>query len=126
MDRADHLESIVAAWTEALRGRADPLAALLREDVVWQGVLPEQICRNREEVVERMARSRGPRLTRFEAEAIGDSVVVSVEGAEFPPLAGQLDQRQRSLVFRFADDLIVRIDSAPSRERAFEMARARA
>jgi hypothetical protein len=120
---AENLESIVGAWTEARRGRAEPLAALLREDVVWQGVLPDQICRNRAEVLERMARPRGPRLTRFEAEAIGNRVVVSVEGAEFPPLEGQPDRRQRSLVFTFADDLIVRIDSAPSRERAFEIAR---
>jgi hypothetical protein len=123
MEASDRLETVVSAWTEMRRGRIEPLAALLREDVIWQGVLPEQICRNRDEVLGLMARPRGRRLSRLEAEEIGDRVVVSLESPEFPPLEGQPDQHKRSLVFTFDQEKIVRIESAPSRERAFEIAR---
>lgn len=69
-------------------------------------------------------RPRPPRLTRFEAEEIGNKVVVSVEGPDFPPVEGQPASDRRSLVFTFADGTVVRIESTPTRERAYELARA--
>lgn len=125
----DRLGRIVAAWTEMLRGSSTvALTSVLSPDVVWQGVLPDQICHNREEVLHVVAhmRPRPPRLTRFEAEEIGKNVVVSVEGPDFPPVEGQPTNNRRSLVFTFADGQVIRIESTPSRERAFELANARA
>jgi len=125
-DAADRLGLIVSAWTEMLqRGSIRALAEVLSPDVIWQGVLPDQVCRNREEVLSLVGRPgrRPRRLTRLEAEEIGDRVVVSVEGPDFPPLDGQPVASRRSLVFTFADGRIVRIESTPTRERAFEIAR---
>ena len=123
----DRLGRIVAAWTEMLRGgNTDALAGLLSPDVVWQGVLPDQICHNRDEVLAVIGRMRPrlPRLTRFDAEEIGKKLVVSVDGPDFPPVEGQPTPNHRSLVFTFAGGQVIRMESTPSRDRAFELANA--
>jgi len=125
----DRLGRIVAVWTEMLRGGSTAaLASVLSPDVVWQGVLPDQICHNREEVLHVVGRMRpgSPRLTRFEAEEIGKKLVVSVDGPDFPPVEGQPTTNRRSLVFTFADVQVIRIESTSTRERAFELANAHA
>ena len=121
----DRLGALVAAWIELRQGRLDRITELLREDVVWRGVLPDQVCRNREEVLHLFARRGAPALTRFEAEEFGDRVVLSVEGPEFPAVEGQPDDHRRSFVFTFAGNHVSRIDSMPTRERAYQIAQPR-
>jgi ketosteroid isomerase-like protein len=124
-ETGERLASIVSAWTEMFSsGDTAALADLLDERVVWQGIGPDEICHNRGEVLELLTRRRRkpPRLTRFEAEEIGDRVAVSVDGPDF----AQADMRAgpRSLVFTFADGRIVRMESLATRDDAFRRARA--
>ena len=120
-----NLALILEAWAEMVRGGStESLRALLDESVIWQGILPEQVCRNRQEVLSVLARHRArpPRLTRIEAAEFGDRVVVAVDGPDFlawdTPGAGS----PRSLVFTFRDGRIVRMESEPDRDAAFALA----
>jgi hypothetical protein len=123
-----NLATIVGAWTELLRtGDVKSVAAILDEQVIWQGVLPEEICRNRDEVVGVLDRflSRPPRLTKIEAAEFGDRVAVSVDGPDFP----EMDHRPagpRSLVFTVRDGRVVRMESTASRDAAFALVKSRA
>jgi hypothetical protein len=118
-----NLAMIVGAWTEMLRSsNTESLAAILDEHVIWQGVLPDEICRNRDEVVGLLDRflSRPPRLTKIEAAEFGDRVVVSVDGPDFP----EMDHRPsgpRSLVFTFRNGRVVRMESTATRDAAFDL-----
>ena len=110
-------------------GRTDALESLLDRNVEWQGVLPYQMCHNRREVLHILSGSggRAPRLTRIEAEEVGDQVVVSVEGPDFPDNDALPAAAPRSLVFTFDNGVIVRMQSLPNRDAAFDLAaRARA
>jgi hypothetical protein len=124
-DEGAYLALILSAWTEMLRrGETGPLAAILHENVVWQGIQPEQICGNREEVLDLLVRNRRrpPRLTRIEAEEFGDRVAVSVNGPDFPENENLAAGAPRSLVFTFSDGKVVRMESFASREAAFARA----
>ncbi|HYA00858.1 MAG TPA: nuclear transport factor 2 family protein [Candidatus Binatia bacterium] len=130
-EQGDKLAAVASAWTAMLRsGRVEELAAILDDDVVWQGLLPELVCRGREQVLNVMVRNRGrpPRITRFEAEEIGDRVAVSVEGPDFGAGPGDPEAPQlpagapRSLVFTFRGGMVVRMESLPSRDAAFSLA----
>ena len=128
-DIGDHLGRIVGAWTEmAQTGSVEGLAALIDENAVWQGLLPELVCHGREEVLGMLVRGRQrvPRITRIEAQEFGDRVVVSVEGPDFPesPDSPALlpPGAPRSLVFTFRADRVVRMESLPNRDAAFALA----
>jgi hypothetical protein len=127
----DNLARLVAAWTAMLRsGESSALAGLLDEGVVWQGLLPEMVCSDRQQVLRILGRrgSRPLRITRVEAEEFGERVAISVEGPDFAALAGEAEApllaagAARSLVFTFRDGRVVRMESLPSREAAFALA----
>jgi hypothetical protein len=127
----ENLALLVSAWTGMLRsGDGEALAAILDENVVWQGLLPDMVCHDREQVLRLLSRLRGqpPRITRMEAEEFGDRVAISVEGPDFPALTGTGDTplltagAPRSLVFTFRGGRVVRMESLPSREAAFAVA----
>jgi len=123
-EAGEHLSRIVSAWLRMLRsGNSAELASILDPNVIWQGLLPEQICQNRDEVLGVLIRNqaRPPRVTRFEAEEIGDKVAVSVMSPDFVEMDGQPTKESRSLVFTFRAGSVVRIDSLTSKEAAFEM-----
>lgn len=124
-EAGENLSVIVSAWLAMLQsGDSGELASILDPLVVWQGILPEQICRNRDEVLGVLIRNRlGPlRLTRIEAEEIGNRVAVSVLGPDFPDSDEQMAGEPRSLVFTFRAGFVVRIDSLLSRDAAFALA----
>ncbi|MDP9271681.1 MAG: hypothetical protein M3P14_12055 [Chloroflexota bacterium] len=120
----ENLSRIVSAWLAMLQtGNSVELASILDPYVVWQGILPEQICHNRDEVLGILVRNQRPlRLTRINAEEIGDRVAVSVLGPDFVDVDEQPAEEPRSLVFTFRAGTVVRINSLPSREAAFELA----
>jgi hypothetical protein len=125
----DNLVLLISAWTGMFRsGQTAELGEILDDGVVWQGVLPELVCRGREEVLGVMVRNRRPpRITRIEAEEFGDQVAVSVEGPDFPePDSPEGDLlppgSPRSLVFTFRNGRVVRMESLPSRDAAFALA----
>ena len=130
-EKGANLAAIISAWTGMLRtGRIDELARLLDEQVVWQGLLPELVCHGRDQVLRLIGRSRRQplRITRLEAEELGDRVAISVSGPEFPegpdgPEGALLPPgAPRSLVFTFRDGHVVRMESLPSRDAAFAAA----
>ena len=127
----ENLALVVSAWTGMFRsGSSDALAALLDENVVWQGLLPELVCGDRGQVLRILDRFRGhpPRITRIEAEEFGDRVAVSVEGPDFPAMPDRSGApilaagAPRSLVFTFRAGRVVRMESLPSRDAAFALA----
>ncbi|MGH7903278.1 MAG: hypothetical protein ACREPA_03995 [Candidatus Dormibacteraceae bacterium] len=120
-----NLALILSAWMDMLRsGGMDELSSLLDENVMWQGVLPDQVCRNRVEVLDALVHNpaRPPRLTRIEAQEIGEGVAVSVEGPDFEETDTHAVGAPRSLLFTFRDGRVVRIDSFATRDAAFEPA----
>lgn len=109
-------------------GRTKELATILEEGVVWQGLLPELVCTDRNQVLGVLGRAPFPRITRVEAEEVGDRVAISVQSADFAegPAGSELEPASgtRSLVFSFRDGKVVRIESFPSREAAFALVEA--
>ncbi|HEV2033210.1 MAG TPA: nuclear transport factor 2 family protein [Candidatus Dormibacteraeota bacterium] len=121
-----NLAIILGAWTEMLRsGDVESLAAILDEKVIWQGVQPEQICTNRDEVLDVLVRNRGraPRLTKIEAAEFGDRVAVSVEGPDFEDDDEGPPSGPPSLVFTLQNGRIIRMESTATRDAAFNTAR---
>ena len=124
-DVGDNLATIMSAWTAMLRtGSSAELASILDPDVVWQGILADQQCHDRTEVLGILARNprRPPRLSRIEAQEIGDRVAVSVDGPDFPDNEVLTANDPRSLIFRFREGKVVRMESYPSRDAAFKAA----
>ncbi len=75
----ENLALIVAAWTDIFhRGSTDALEGLLDEEVVWNGMFPDEICHGRQEVLGVLVRNRprAPLITNIEAEEKGDQVAV--------------------------------------------------
>jgi hypothetical protein len=117
------LAALIRAWVAILD---DPdlsqMRELLDERVTWQGLLPELICHDRREVLALFQRQRsfGLRITRLEAEEVGDRVLLSVEGPELAGIDGVIESgAPRSLAFTFADGMVVHIASYASRAAAF-------
>ena len=118
-----NLSMIVGAWTAMLSsGKTEALGAILDEGVNWQGVMPGELCRNRDEVLDILVRNRrrAARITRIEAAELGDRVVVSVDGPDFKEMDGR-PPGPRSLVFTFRGGRVVRMESFATRDAAFEL-----
>ncbi len=121
-DQGERLALVVAAWTALVRrGDAGELDRLLDSAVTWQGVRPELVCVGRDEVLGLLSndRMRGLRITRLEAEELGERVAVSVQGPGFEQNDVLAAGAPRSLVFTFTDERITRMDSYASRDAAF-------
>lgn len=121
-----NLARVLRVWAQMLeRGSMAPLRELVAQDVVWQGLAPELVCRGRDEVARVLGSARGgrlPRVTRMAAEEVGDRVVVTVEGPDLGPgpAGARLEPPEgaRTLVLSFEDGAIVRMDSFTTREEA--------
>ncbi len=125
-----NLARVLAVWGEMSRDQTmAPLVDVMAADVVWQGLLPELVCHGRDEVRRVLGSAGGgrlPRVTRMEAEEVGDSVVVTVEGPDFGPgPAGSVLEAiggPRTLVLSFEDGRIVRMESFGTRQEALGVA----
>ncbi len=95
----------------------DAFLALLDPDVVWQGVEPDQICRNREEVrqtieaIQASGRSGRPEVV---AET-GDALVVDPHAE--PPVPG-LEELHH--VYTLRDGRVARMQDYPDRASALK------
>jgi ketosteroid isomerase-like protein len=96
-----------------------------RDAAVHQGVLPELVCHNRDEVLANVQRGfaqDGFGIDRLELIDAGDRVVVGLAGPRFSevpwaPLNGQIH-----MVYTLRDGRIVRIDDYLSRAEAMAAA----
>lgn len=125
-----NLAQVLAVWGEMSHKQTmAPLADVMAEDVVWQGLLPELVCHGRDEVRGVLGSARGgrlPRVTRMEAEEVGDTVVVTVDGPDFGPGPAGAGLEPiggpRTLVLSFDDGRIVRMESFATRQEALGVA----
>ena len=123
-----NIEIIFADWIDAMRrGDLDTVAARLAPDVVHQGVEPELICRNREEVIDMVSRRVGrvPPVEAIELVAAGDHVIMSVRGVGLgPPVDDDHDEGrgQATVVYTLVDGKIVRMHDYLHRSEALEAA----
>jgi hypothetical protein len=125
-----NLARVLAVWGEmSHKETMAPLVDVMADDVVWQGLLPELVCHGRDQVSGVLGSARGgrlPRVTRMEAEEVGDKVVITVDGPDFGPgpagTALEPAGGPRTLVLSFADDRVVRMESFASRQEALGIA----
>lgn len=115
-DPESNLEIVFADWLDAMRrGDLQTMAERLAPDAVHQGVKPDWICRNREEVL-RSVRARvgnTPPVEAIELIAAGDHVVMSVKAQGIGiPAEGSSDEfrGEACIVFTLRDGKIVRMD----------------
>jgi len=112
----DHLNARRSRDLALLTSQLDP-------DVVHQGVLPELLCNNRDEVLANVRRGFAREdfgVDRLELIAAGDRVVVGLAGPRFdevPWLKGQL-----YMVYTLRDGRIVRMDDYLTRADAIAAA----
>ena len=123
-----NIEIIFADWLDAMRrGDLETMASRLAPDVVHQGVRPEFVCRNREQVIDMVGRRAGrvPPVEAIELIAAGDHVVMTVRGAGIgPPVDDDEDEArgQATVVYTLADGKIVRMHDYLHRAEALEAA----
>jgi SnoaL-like domain len=118
----DHLNARRMHDLALLESQLDP-------DVVHQGVLPDLVCNNRDEVLDNVQRGfalDGFGVDRLELIDAGDRVVVGLAGPRFSevpwaPLNGQI-----YVVYTLRDGRIVRMDDYLSRAEAISAAGATA
>ncbi|MGH7912115.1 MAG: hypothetical protein ACREQM_08225 [Candidatus Dormibacteraceae bacterium] len=124
-EAGDRLALIVSVAVEMLAtGSVAGLAPLLDENVFWQGPRPDLSCSTRSEVLGILGRGVGRRplrVTRLEAQEVGDHVVVSVDGPDLPETPALASGASRSLVFTFRGEVVVRIESVADRDAAFRL-----
>lgn len=121
-----NLARVLEIWGEmARRQTMTPLVDSMAEDVEWQGLLPELVCHGRDEVGRVLGSARGgrlPRVTRMEAEEVGDRVVLTVEGPDFGPgPAGSVLEAiggPRTLAVWLEGGTVVRMESFATRDEA--------
>ena len=123
-----NIEIIFADWLDAMRrGDLETMASRLAPDVVHQGVKPEWICRNRQEVIDMVGQRVGrvPPVEAIELVAAGDHVVMSVRGVGIgPPVEGDGDEArgQATIVYTLVDGKIVRMHDYLHRAEALAAA----
>jgi ketosteroid isomerase-like protein len=114
----DHLYARRTRDLALLESQLDP-------DVVHQGVLPELVCNNRDEVLVNVRRGFAREdfgVDRLELIDAGDRVVVGLAGPRFRELPWAPLNGQIYVVYTIRDGRIVRMDDYTSREEAMTAA----
>jgi hypothetical protein len=121
-----NIEIVFDGWLDARRrGDVEAMAARLAPDVVHQGIRPELICRNRDEVLARVRGGRGrlPVPEAIELVAAGDHVVMSVRGPGIGVPADEASDEPRgeaTVVFTLQRGKIVHMQDYLRRSDALE------
>jgi hypothetical protein len=114
----DHLNARRVHDLARLESQLDP-------DVVHQGVLPELVCNNRDEVLSMVQRGfagDGFGIDRLELIDAGDRVVVGLAGPRFSQVPWSPINGQIYMVYTLRDGRIVRMDDYLSRADAMAAA----
>ena len=98
-----------------LRADADAFKAALAPDVVWVGVLPGMLCRNREQVINTLDRANlsGRRFSPEILAEADDKIVLDPHSEPPPDLYPTLHQ-----ILVVADGQVVEMRDYPNREAA--------
>ena len=126
--RNDNLELVLVGWVDAQRRNdVETIARHLHPDVVWQGLRPDLVCRNRDHVLDnvRAGNGRRPDVAGIELLAEGDQVLFGVQSPDLVDIAGEELHGQVYEVFTIADGLIVRMDEYRTRDEALMAMRQR-
>lgn len=121
-----NIEIIFADWLDAMRrGDVETMTARLSPDVVHQGIKPDWICRNREEVIDNVGQRVGrvPAVEALELIGAGDHVVMSVRATGIgAPVDEHEDESrgQATVVFTLCDGKITRMQDYLHRADALE------
>ncbi len=119
-DEGRNLALVLSAWSAIARtGSTAELGSILHEDCVWQGALPESVSRGRHEVLAVLADNEAPRVTRIEAQELGDRVLLTMESADFPVTEGHR-AGLRCLMYTLRNGRVVRIQTLGKRDFAVE------
>ena len=106
-----NLANVLWAWSNIVRtGSTNGLADILDPEVVWQGALPGSISRGRGEVLAVLADNPAPTLARIEVQELGDRVLLTMEGPDFPVTEGHLPGL-RCRTFTLRDGRVCRIQT---------------
>lgn len=106
-----NLARLLQAWNTVVQsGSTRDLGATLDEDVLWQGALPDSVSRGREAVLAVLEDNEPPRLQHIEVREIGDRVLLTMEGPDFPVTKGHL-AGIRVIVFTFRDGRVTRMET---------------
>lgn len=126
-----NLARVLGIWGDLSRSKSmTALVDALAEDVVWQGLLPELVCRGRGEVAAVLGSAGASRLagiTRMSAEEVGDRVILTVEGPSLGPSPATPtgtgpEGGPRTLVLWFSGGSVVHMQSFSTREEALAAA----
>ena len=104
----DVLVRFVLAWRE---GRSSDIEGLLDDEVIWQGLRGDYICRNRKEAMEIVRPSLGRMGLGDHLEILmhGQQVVLGLGAPDFRKLGDVPIDSQIFQVFNFRDGKVVRI-----------------
>jgi len=113
----DVLVRFVLAWRE---GRSSDIEGLLDDEVIWQGLRGDYICRNRKEAMEIVRPSLGRMGLGDHLEILmhGQQVVLGLGAPDFRKLGDVPIDSQIFQVFNFRDGKVVRILEYKTREEA--------
>ena len=113
----DVLVRFVLAWRE---GRSSDIEGLLDDEVIWQGLRGDYICRNRKEAMEIVRPSLGRMGLGDHLEILmhGQQVVLGLGAPDFRKLGDVPIDSQIFQVFNFRDGKVVRIQEYKTREEA--------
>src|SRR5882724_201950 len=122
-----NLEVVLGGWIEGRRRNdADLIERHLHPDVVWQGVRPDLVCRDREQVLDNVRTGTWkPDVEALELVAEGEQVMLGVRSPDLTEIAGEILDGQIYNVFTIAEGLIVRMDEYRTRDEALEAMRVR-
>src|SRR5438105_1946238 len=126
MTRSESLELVLFGWVDALRRRnPDRVANRLADDIVWQGLHTDLVCRDRAAVLDNI-RSGGrhrDRISGLEIDVVDDERVLlafrmpGVTELYGEPVAGEIHS-----IVTLRGDVIARIDEFRTKDEAINSA----
>lgn len=116
---------LILEWLDALRRRdADGVGGVFADDIVWQGLHDDTVCRGRDSVVEGFmnARDQERDVDSLELIAAPDHVVLGIRSRDLDEVAGVAVGGEFYNVFTLSAGTIVRIDDYVDRDGALAAA----
>ena len=124
-EHVSNLNLVIGAWFAAIAaGDLGPIAAILDDQIVWEGRYPGQICQTPPQVLHFLSNGLAQtwRIRRLEAYECGDDVVIVAEGPDFEDVAPDGSRAPRSkagMVLSIRDGRIVHMKGIDGPEQEY-------